>query len=154
MLRERCLTEVRSLTTWSLSLSLQICFSSKGWPNKYAIGLICALNDFIQFLWFAIVSRLRDQELRREYTVDTMNVAGKKERQMSWAEIHISSINLFILSLSKQDMNNSLFYFHRMSQGAPSYAESEMAASNRNDPQDKRVCSGISSLVSHSVVLV
>lgn len=104
------LTEMRSLTIWCiknwfffpLSLTVSVfCFSSKGWPNKYAIGLICVLPDFIQLFWFAIVSRLGDQELCREYTVDTMNKAEKKERQMSWAEIHVSSINLFILSFSK-----------------------------------------------------
>lgn len=66
-----------------LSLTLQMCFSSEGWPNKYAIGLICDLNDYIQLFWFAIVSRLRDQELCGEQTVDTKNAVGKKERQTS-----------------------------------------------------------------------
>lgn len=100
-----------------LPLTLQICFSSNRWPNKYAIGLIRALKGFIQLFQFAIVSRLRDQELCGEYTVDTMNEAEKRRQ-----EIHVSSINLFILSFSKQDMNNSLFYFQRMSQRAPSYS--------------------------------
>lgn len=61
-----------------------------------------------------------DHEPYREYTVDTMNVAGKKKRQTRWAEIHVSSINLFILSFSKEDMNNLLFYFQKMIQRVPS----------------------------------
>lgn len=60
-----------------------------------------------------------DQEPYREYTVDTMNVAGKKKRQTSWAEIHDSS-TFFSLSFSKQDMNNILFYFQKMIQRVPS----------------------------------
>lgn len=138
-----------------LSLTLQICFSSTGWRNKYAIGLICTLNDFIQLSRFAIVSRLMDQEPYREYTVEWMWLEKRKgkrvERKFTSAVLtflfYPSPNRIWLIScfISKRWFREYLPILIQAN------AECEKAARNKNDPPDKKVCSGISWSVPYSL---